>query len=162
MEPKKKKLTETQLALACGIDYRTLLGYRHRGCTATAPEEVLAWREENVGYGRPTRGERANGAVKSGDDEDLKEENLRKKNRQLDLENEEKELDLAERKRQLLDATDVELKVSELTGMIRARLESIAHELEPEWSPEYRAFVTERLTDKHKLVLTEMSQWRLE
>lgn len=160
----EKKPSDQKLAIAAGINYRTLLGYRHRGCTARTVEEIHAWREENVGYGRPTIGERMNGSDKKRDrdDDGLDEEKLRQQIRKLDAEAREKELDVAEREGKLLNADDVELNVGELISMIRARIESIPNELETEWPPEVRAFVTERLSEKLKLILTSMSQWRME
>jgi phage terminase Nu1 subunit (DNA packaging protein) len=66
-----------------------------------------------------------------------------------------------ERDGQLLDAEDANLAVSELCNLIRARLEAIPNDLQTEWPPEVRQQVTERLSDKIHLILTEMSQWRL-
>jgi phage terminase Nu1 subunit (DNA packaging protein) len=82
--------------------------------------------------------------------------------RKLNAEAEARELKNAQLRGELYEAAEVERQVAELTSRIRLRLESIPGELQTEWPAELQAVVTQRMSDKLHLILTEMSHWRLE
>ncbi len=155
----EKKQTETAIAAELGITYHTLRSYRRRGCTAETAGEVAAWRDENIGYGRPTLGERKNGSFKDGQDLDEQEQRAKIAAKEEEARHRRIQNDILEAK--LYDADDVEQSVAELTSLIRHRIETIPDELQTELPPEIRLAITERLRDKIYLILTEMSQWKL-
>jgi len=158
-------MTDKQIAQALGMTDAALRYYRGRGCAATTPAGVKKWRDKNIaGNGPPTLAERAKGGKPKRATlpaEPLEIEELRAKVRKLTAEAEERELKIAQRRGELYEAADVESDVSELTGMIRARLESIPDELHQEWPPELREQVTARMKERIYLILTAMAQWSL-
>jgi len=164
MERKKpKKLNERQMAIAVGITYPTLRGYRLRGCEGTTPEEVKAWREEHIGYGRETLGERANGSCKTheSDSQGLDEREQLAKIACKEAEARKREIENEVLMGELGRRDEYEQAGSELVNLIRARLELIPDECSAEAPSEYRTQERERLADKIHLILTEMSQWTL-
>lgn len=160
----EKKPSDQRLAIAAGINYRTLLGYRHRGCTARTVEEIHAWREENVGYGRPTIGERMNGEAKKrdrDDGDDLDEREQLAKIACKEAEAKKREIENEVLMGELGRRDQYEQAGSELVNMIRARLEMIPDQLSADAPAEVRMQEHERLSELIYLILMEMSQWTL-
>lgn len=144
-----ESLTVVALAAHYGVSRQTIYNWRDAGCPIGAGlPEIDAWLDAN-------RSPELSGL-------DLKEAKLRGQVFKLQEEIREKRLDNDKKEGLLYEAKLVEQNVAELTGMIRHRMETIADELETEWPPEVRQVVTERLRDKIHLILTEMSQWRME
>ena len=142
----------TELAAAIGVSRQQLHGYIKRGCPTDSPEAVRAWRLDNVQRRRgvsPEAGESLQAKLLQAQIDKATQE-ARAKRLKNDL-----------LSGQLYDAQDVERDVAELTGLIRSRLEAIPDELVMEFAPEHRATYQQRLEEKIRLVLTEMSQWRL-
>jgi phage terminase Nu1 subunit (DNA packaging protein) len=114
----------------------------------------MAWRAANVAprKGGP-KAERPTG--------ELQEALIRAQVAKLEAEAEAKELKNAQLRGELYDAEETEQAVSMLTSMIRNRLEAVPAEIEMEFPPEIRQQVKELVDTKLRLVLMEMSQWRM-
>ncbi len=156
MEPKKR--SEASLAIACGLTYPTLRKYRLRGCEGTTPDEILAWRDENIGYGRKSVGERD---IPDDGDSGLEDEKLRQQIRKLELENADREMDLAKRRGELLDKDEVMSEALELVHMVRTRLEMIPDQLSADMPDAIRMQQRERTAELIHMILMEMSQTKL-
>lgn len=157
-------LTKKELAAALGLQPSALTHWKNDGAPV---EEWLEWSlSEAVALAQEWRNNsrREYNREKLDPDADgsLSQQLLAAKVRDTNAAARKKEIENQVREGLLYEAESVEQQVAELTGMIRHRMETIADELETEWPPEVRQVVTERLRDKIHLILTEMSQWRME
>lgn len=156
-------LSVEKLAKAFECSPQTVRGYVRRGMPTSSVKKAHEWVSQNVNknIGQPTQGERAKGQTRSRDIDELEIDELREKIRKLAAEADAKELKNAQVRGELYNAADVERNVAELTGLIRVRLESIPDEIEMDIAPEQRAQLKQRWIEKVRLILTEMSQFRL-
>lgn len=155
-------LTVPRKAAACKVSEKTLRDWWARGCPKDASvEETLAWRDEHIPPRVGGPGSRSVGED-DGDDENLQIQRLKAEIHKLKQDGRGKELknDVFEGK--LVPLDDVLSQVSELVLRVKHRLESVPDEVAPEFSPDVRGKVVELLKEKIFLLLTEMSQWRLE
>jgi len=157
MEP--KKMSRAALAVASGITYPTLLKYCQRGFKGTTPEEVQAYRDEHVGYGRKSVREREDEDDEEPNDLDRQEQLAKIEAKQEEARHRRIQNDILEGETGYRAA--FEQGASELVNLIRARLELIPDECSAEAPAEFRIQERERLADKIHLILTEMSQWKL-
>ncbi len=155
----EKKWTEIAIARAIGVTRETLRSYRYRGCTGKTPEEVAAWREENIEAGRPSLGERSSGSYRESQDLDTREQlaKIACKEAEAAKREIENKILLGE-----LGRRDVyEQGASELVNLIRARLEMLPDQITADAPSEIRSQERERIADTVHLILMEMSQWKL-
>lgn len=147
--------TVDSIAADLGVSRQTVQEWFRRGCPRDSAEAVKEWRDKNIQArkGGPQAGEVAGGS--------LQERKTLAEIAKIDEEVRRKRLQNDELEGELVYREAVELDAAEMTGMIRARLESIPQELESEWPAEFRALITERLQDRVRLILTEMSHWKL-
>lgn len=153
-------LSARETAAACDVSINTLRDWWARGAPrGGTPDELKAWRDEHIAprLGGPNR----KGTEDTGDD-NLQIQRLKAEIYKLKQDGRGKALknDVSEGKLVPLDA--VLSQVSELVLRVKHRLESVPDEIAPEFSPDVRGQVVEMLKDKIYLLLTEMSQWRLE
>lgn len=157
-------LTRKELSDALGISRQSLNQWEHDGANI---EEVLAlpldeavgwlklWREDNRRPRFQKEGIEPNG------NGSLQERLLAAQISKTREEAEAKAIKNAERRRELLDAEEVELGMSELTGMVRSELEAMPEKAIQSLPAEVKGTVLEALQNEIHLLLTRMSQWRL-
>lgn len=156
------KLQRKDIAAAIGVSVQSLATWEREGApVAEIVNETLEDAVEYLKDWRDTHKRPRFNNVTSADgglEEQLLAAQVREKNAAADA----KEIANVKRRGELYEADDVNLQVAELCGMIRSELQSIPQQLENEWPAEVRGLVTETMAERIHLILTRMSQWRLD
>jgi phage terminase Nu1 subunit (DNA packaging protein) len=157
-------LTQNELAKALNVSRQTLCDWREAGapiaeaCKLSVPEAISlldGWRKNNK---RPRFWSEAEADA----DGTLQERLMAAQIRKHLADAEAKELKNAVLRGELVQRDDAQLALNQICNLVRVELEGWPDSLQNEWPAEVRGLVTERLDDKVRILLTKLSQTRLE